>query len=75
MFHTAVRQRMYVMNCHMKNCQAWVAGSIFIGGVGVAHGHLSSEKLFRITGDLLRHVRSEGLIEIMGREVQNRAER
>jgi acyl carrier protein/pimeloyl-ACP methyl ester carboxylesterase len=76
-------QRMYVLNERMEHCEAWVTGSIFIGGVGVAHGYYrnpertayqfvrhpsTGESLFR-TGDLGR-VRpgGGGQIEILGRE-------
>jgi acyl carrier protein len=74
-------QRMYVLNERMENCETWVTGSIYIGGVGVAQGYyknperteyqfvrhkITGEFLFR-TGDLGR-VRPGGLIEILGRE-------
>jgi len=74
-------QRMYVLNDRMEHCDVWVTGSLYIGGVGVAHGYYKNhdrtayhfvrhprtdEILFR-TGDLGR-VRPEGLIEILGRE-------
>jgi len=74
-------QRMYVLNDRMEHCDVWVTGSLFIGGVGVAHGYYKNpdrtayqfvrhpttdEMLFR-TGDLGR-VRPEGLLEILGRE-------
>ena len=74
-------QRMYVLNDRMEHCDVWVIGSLFIGGVGVAHGYYKNpdrtayqfvrhpttdEMLFR-TGDLGR-VRPEGLLEILGRE-------
>jgi amino acid adenylation domain-containing protein len=74
-------QRMYVLNERMENCDVWVTGGIYIGGVGVAQGYyknpertayqfvlhkVTGEFLFR-TGDLGR-VRPGGLIEILGRE-------
>ena len=74
-------QRMYILNERMENCDVWVTGAIYIGGVGVAQGYyknpertayqfvkhpVTGESLFR-TGDLGR-VRPGGLIEILGRE-------
>ena len=74
-------QTMYVLDEQFEHCEAWVTGSIHIGGAGVAHGYYkdaarssaqfvshprTGEALFR-TGDLGR-LRPDGELEILGRE-------
>ena len=67
-------QTMYILNEKLQHCEMWVVGSIYIGGVGVAHGYyldpersayqfithpVTKEALFR-TGDLGRMRPKEG---------------
>jgi len=75
---------MYVLDNSLNNCEPWVVGEIFIGGIGVANGYngdtertntqfvihpRTKERLFR-TFDLgrLRITDGNALIEILGRK-------
>jgi amino acid adenylation domain-containing protein len=73
--------RYYIMNEALGMCPVWVAGQMYCGGVGLAHGYWrdeektrasfithprTGERLYR-TGDLGRY-RPDGMIEFLGRE-------
>ncbi|QFU90577.1 non-ribosomal peptide synthetase [Amycolatopsis sp. YIM 10] len=74
-------QSVYVLDEWLERCPVWVAGELFIGGVGVALGYwgdaertagsfvvhpVSGERLYR-TGDVGRYL-PDGVIEFLGRE-------
>ena len=74
-------QSLYVLNDALQNCPDWVAGELYIGGIGLAIGYmndsektaahfirhpLTSDRLYR-TGDLGRFL-PDGNIEFLGRE-------
>jgi amino acid adenylation domain-containing protein len=74
-------QRFYVLNESLDPCPIWVAGQLYIGGIGLAQGYWrdpvktaasfithprTGERLYR-TGDLGRY-RPDGNIEFLGRE-------
>jgi amino acid adenylation domain-containing protein len=74
-------QKFYVLNDMLDHCPLWVAGQLYIGGIGLARGYWrdpektaasfsvhprSGERLYR-TGDLGRY-RPDGNIEFLGRE-------
>jgi pyochelin synthetase len=76
-----VNQTFHVLNHALAPCPAWVPGSLYIGGVGVAKGYNGDEKktsasfithpvtgdrIYR-TGDLGRYL-PDGNIEFLGRE-------
>lgn len=76
-----VNQRFYVLNELLEPCPVWVAGELYIGGIGLALGYWqqeaktaasfithprTGERLYR-TGDLGRYL-SDGNIEFLGRE-------
>ena len=76
-----VNQRFYVLNEFMEDCPDWVAGQLYIGGIGLAKGYWhdeektrnsfiihprTKERLYR-TGDLGRYL-PDGNIEFLGRE-------
>ena len=74
-------QQFHVFDENMQACPDWVAGQLYIGGVGLARGywrdeektqagfitHPGSGERFYRTGDLGCY-RSDGLIEFLGRE-------
>lgn len=75
-----VNQRFYVLNETLEPCPAWVAGELYIGGIGLARGYWrdeektnarfithprTGERLYR-TGDLGRFL-PDGNIEFIGR--------
>ncbi|KRE90066.1 hypothetical protein ASG87_18850 [Frateuria sp. Soil773] len=75
-----LNQHIHVLNRQGEHCPEWVAGDLYIGGVGLAQGYWgdlarteaafirhpeSGERLYR-TGDLGR-IRPEGWIEFLGR--------
>jgi amino acid adenylation domain-containing protein len=74
-------QRFYVLNELLESCPTWVAGQLYIGGIGLAIGYWqqeektaasfithprTNERLYR-TGDLGRYL-PDGNIEFLGRE-------
>lgn len=74
-------QSFHVLDTALRSCPDWVAGELYIGGVGLALGYLSDEektaerfirhpvtgeRLYR-TGDLGRYM-PDGSIEFLGRE-------
>lgn len=74
-------QRLYVLDANLNPCPLWVAGELYIGGIGLALGYwndpdktsqrfivhpVSGERLYR-TGDLGRWM-PDGNIEFLGRE-------
>src|SRR5262249_41614560 len=76
-----VNQRFHVLNESLEPCPTWVAGQLFIGGVGLARGYWrdedktrsrfiehprTGERLYQ-TGDLGRYL-PDGNIELLGRE-------
>ena len=76
-----VNQQFHVLDERMAPRPVWVAGALYIGGVGLAEGYwrdeaqtaasfvrhpVSGERLYR-TGDLGRY-RPDGTIEFLGRE-------
>lgn len=76
-----VNQRFYVLNKLLEPCPVWVAGELYIGGIGLALGYWqqeaktaasfiihprTGERLYR-TGDLGRYL-PDGNIEFLGRE-------
>jgi|GEM_PF-597043 len=76
-----VNQRFHVLNEMLEECPEWVAGQLYIGGVGLAQGYWrdeektrgsfivhpgSGERLYR-TGDMGRY-QPDGEIEFLGRE-------
>ncbi|MGL4618100.1 amino acid adenylation domain-containing protein [Chroococcidiopsis sp.] len=76
-----VNQRFYVLNELLEPCPVWVAGELYIGGIGLALGYWqqeaktaasfithprTGERLYR-TGDLGRYL-PDGNIEFLGRE-------
>ncbi len=75
-----VNQRFYVLNEALEPCPVWVAGELYIGGIGLARGYWrdeektnarfithprTGERLYR-TGDLGRFL-PDGNIEFIGR--------
>ncbi len=73
-------QRFHVLDEHLNDCPDWIAGELFIAGVGLARGYwrdeaitesrfithpVTGERLYR-TGDLGRY-RDDGVIEFLGR--------
>ncbi len=76
-----VNQHFYVLNKFLEPCPVWVAGELYISGIGLAMGYWqqeaktaasfithphTGERLYR-TGDLGRYL-SDGNIEFLGRE-------
>lgn len=76
-----MNQKVYVLNENMGECLNWVAGHLYIGGIGLAKGYWqdkekteaqfiihprTGERLYR-TGDLGRYL-PDGDIEFLGRE-------
>ena len=76
-------QELYILNERMETCPHWVAGDIYIGGIGVGRGYWKDdektalsfvyhdefgERLYK-TGDKGRFL-SDGTIEFLGREDQ-----
>ncbi|MDP7042009.1 MAG: amino acid adenylation domain-containing protein, partial [Gammaproteobacteria bacterium] len=76
-----VNQTFHVLNESLAPCPDWVAGELYIGGIGVAKGYwrdeektatsfithpVTRERLYR-TGDLGRYL-PDGNIEFLGRE-------
>ncbi|MEW6730186.1 MAG: amino acid adenylation domain-containing protein, partial [Acidobacteriota bacterium] len=76
-----VNQSFHVLNDQLEPCPVWVAGQLYIGGIGVAKGYWrdeaktqasfiiypqTGERLYR-TGDLGRYL-PDGNIEFLGRE-------
>ncbi|MDJ0726781.1 MAG: long-chain-fatty-acid--CoA ligase [Prochloraceae cyanobacterium] len=76
-----LNQSFYVLNELMENCPIWVAGNLYIGGIGLALGYwqdeektnasfithpVTGERLYK-TGDLGRYL-PDGNIEFLGRE-------
>lgn len=76
-----LNQRFYVLSSDLTPCPDWVAGELYIGGIGVALGYWqddertaasfithprTGERLYR-TGDLGRYL-PDGNIEFLGRE-------
>jgi len=74
-------QRFYVLDGNLNPCPIWVAGELYIGGIGLALGYwndpdktgqrfiihpISGERLYK-TGDLGRWL-PDGNIEFLGRE-------
>ncbi|MEH2060573.1 MAG: amino acid adenylation domain-containing protein [Nostoc sp.] len=74
-------QRFYVLNEVLDQCPVWVAGQLYIGGIGLAQGYWKSpektnasfiihpqtqERLYK-TGDLGRYL-PDGNIEFLGRD-------
>ncbi|MEW2549858.1 AMP-binding protein [Streptomyces sp. NPDC047002] len=79
-------QRFHVLDDRLEHCPVWVAGELYIGGLGLAEGYwrdhvrtaerfithpVSGERLYR-TGDLGRW-RPDGTIEFLGRTVRSRS--
>ncbi|NBD13541.1 non-ribosomal peptide synthetase/type I polyketide synthase [Corallococcus silvisoli] len=79
--HPMVNQRFHVLDDALEPCPEWVAGQLYIGGVGVALGYYgdaertaarfivhprTGERLYA-TGDLGRFL-PDGVIEFLGRE-------
>ncbi len=73
-------QRFHVLDERLDDCPDWIAGELFIAGIGLARGYwrdeaitesrfithpVSGERLYR-TGDLGRY-RDDGVIEFLGR--------
>lgn len=73
-------QRFHVLDERLDDCPDWIAGELFIAGIGLARGYwrdaaitesrfithpVSGERLYR-TGDLGRY-RDDGMIEFLGR--------
>lgn len=73
-------QRFHVLDERLDDCPDWIAGELFIAGVGLARGYwrdeaitesrfithpVTGERLYR-TGDLGRY-RDDGVIEFLGR--------
>ncbi len=76
-----VNQQFHVLDRFLEPCPVWVAGELYIGGIGLAMGYwqnetktaasfivhpLIGERLYR-TGDLGRYL-TDGNIEFLGRE-------
>jgi amino acid adenylation domain-containing protein len=76
-----LNQQFHVLNAALEDCPAWVPGSLYIGGIGLAQGYWrdaertnkafiihprSGERLY-CTGDLGRYL-PDGNIEFLGRE-------
>jgi amino acid adenylation domain-containing protein len=74
-------QCLYVLNERMEPCPNWVAGQLYIGGIGIAQGYWrndektnasfiihphTGERLYK-TGDLARYL-PDGNTEFLGRE-------
>ncbi len=73
-------QAFHILDAHLNSCPNWVAGEIYISGIGLALGYVgdkvktaerfifhpvSGERLYR-TGDMGRY-RHNGIIEFLGR--------
>jgi len=76
-----MNQSLYVLNQKMQLCPNWVAGQLYIGGMGLAQGYWGDrqkteasfiinpdtrERLYK-TGDLARYL-PDGNLEFLGRE-------
>lgn len=74
-------QKMHVLDQELRDCPDWVAGELYIGGIGLARGYWqdrdkttasfivhpqSGKRLYR-TGDLGRYL-PDGAIEFLGRK-------
>lgn len=76
-----LNQQFHVLDKHLQDCPDWIAGDLYIGGIGLAQGYWrdeektanafithpqTGERLYK-TGDLGRYL-ADGNIEFLGRE-------